>query len=206
MEQNEKIGYKDIFKQKEYMKMMVAALINRFGDSIDAIASTWIVYELTGSAVWSAVIFGVNKVPSVFVTPLAGAWVEGRNKKVIMIITDLIRAFCVAFVASGYLLGFLQPWMLLVTTCIISTVEAFRGPAGSALTPRVLQAEYYEYGMSLMSTFSSVTEPKSIPTVNAALNNESISAPPCKISSTIGASRLFSGTKIPFIKRTTTIK
>lgn len=61
MEQNEKIGYKDIFKQKEYMKMMVAALINRFGDSIDAIASTWIVYELTGSAVWSAVIFGVNK-------------------------------------------------------------------------------------------------------------------------------------------------
>ena len=91
MEQNEKIGYKDIFKQKEYMKMMVAALINRFGDSIDAIASTWIVYELTGSAVWSAVIFGVNKVPSVFVTPLAGAWVEGRNKKAIMIITDLIR-------------------------------------------------------------------------------------------------------------------
>ena len=158
MEQNKKIGYKDIFKQKEYMKMMVAALINRFGDSIDAIASTWIVYELTGSAVWSAVIFGVNKVPSVFVTPLAGAWVEGRNKKAIMISTDLIRAFCVAFVASGYLLGFLQPWMLLVTTCIISTVEAFRGPAGSALTPRVLQAEYYEYGMSLMSTFSSVTE------------------------------------------------
>lgn len=158
MEQNEKIGYKDIFKQKEYMKMMVAALINRFGDSLDAIASTWIVYELTGSAVWSAVIFGVNKVPSVFVTPLAGAWVEGRNKKAIMIITDLIRAVCVAFVASGYLLGFLQPWMLLVTTCIISTVEAFRGPAGSALTPRVLQAEYYEYGMSLMSTFSSVTE------------------------------------------------
>ena len=47
MEQNEKIGYKDIFKQKEYMKMMVAALINRFGDSIDAIASTWIVYERT---------------------------------------------------------------------------------------------------------------------------------------------------------------
>lgn len=26
------------------------------------------------------------------------------------------------------------------------------------MTPRVLQAEYYEYGMSLMSTFSSVTE------------------------------------------------
>ena len=158
MEQNKKIGYRDILKQTEYMKMIFAALVNRFGDSIDAIASTWIVYELTGSAAWSAVIFGVNRIPSVFVPPLAGALVEGRNKKVIMVLTDLIRAACVAFVASGYLFGFLQAWMLLVTTCIISTAEAFRGPAGSALTPRVLDTEYYEYGMSLMSTLSSMTE------------------------------------------------
>lgn len=34
-----KIGYRDILHQVEYMKMMIAALINRFGDSIDAIAS-----------------------------------------------------------------------------------------------------------------------------------------------------------------------
>ena len=61
----EKIGYKDIFRQKEYMKMIIAALINRFGDSVDAIASTWIVYEITGSAAWSAIIYGINKVPSI---------------------------------------------------------------------------------------------------------------------------------------------
>lgn len=92
MEQNKKIGYKDIFKQKEYMKMMVAALINRFGDSIDAIASTWIVYELTGSAVWSAVIFGVNKVPSVFVTPLHQNRLFRKEKSVgfLKLITELV--------------------------------------------------------------------------------------------------------------------
>ena len=52
----QKIGYRDIFRQTEYMKIMIAALINRFGDSIDAIASTWIVYEITGNAAWSAII------------------------------------------------------------------------------------------------------------------------------------------------------
>ena len=45
----QKIGYKDVLKQTEYMKVILAALINRFGDSIDAIASSWIVYELTGN-------------------------------------------------------------------------------------------------------------------------------------------------------------
>ena len=79
-EKEKKIGYKDIFRQREYMKMILAALINRFGDSIDAIAAAWIVYEISGNAAWSAVIFGINYLPSVVITPLAGAWVEGKKK------------------------------------------------------------------------------------------------------------------------------
>lgn len=158
MKEEKQVGYRDIFHQVEYMKMMIAALINRFGDSIDAIASAWIVYEITGNAAWSAIMYGVNKVPSIVVTPLAGAWVEGRKKKTIMVVTDLIRAACVAFVATGYMLGLLQAWMLVITTLIISTVEAFRGPANSALLPKVLEKEYYEYGMSLSSTLGSIVE------------------------------------------------
>ena len=158
MKEEKQVGYRDIFHQVEYMKMMIAALINRFGDSIDAIASVWIVYEITGNAAWSAIMFGVNRIPSIVVTPLAGAWVEGRKKKTIMVVTDLIRAACVAFVATGYMLGFLQAWMLVITTLIISTVEAFREPANSALLPKVLDKKYYEYGMSLSSTLGSIVE------------------------------------------------
>ena len=33
MKQESKVGYRDIFRQTEYMKIMIAALINRFGDS-----------------------------------------------------------------------------------------------------------------------------------------------------------------------------
>ena len=154
----DKKSFKGVFCQKEYLKMIIAALINRFGDSLDAIASTWIVYEITGSATWSAIIFGINKIPSVLVTPFAGAWVEGRNKKNIMIITDIIRAVCVSIVATGYLMGFLNAWILVLTTVTISTVEAFRGPANTALTPQILEKEYYEYGISLMSTICSAVE------------------------------------------------
>ena len=157
-EARNKIGYRDVFRQKEYLKIIIAALINRFGESVDAIASTWITYELTSNATWSAIIFGMNRLPSVFITPFAGAWVEIRNKKKIMLVTDIIRALCVAFLATSYLLGFLQAWMLIITSLIISTAEAFRGPANTALTPKILEKEYYEYAMSLMSTLSTVTE------------------------------------------------
>ncbi len=155
---DKKHSYKDVFSQTEYVKIMFAALINRFGDSIDAIASTWIVYQITGSAAWSALIFGINNLPTVVVTPLAGPWVEGKNKKRIMIVTDIIRAIVVAAVASLFLVDLLQPWMLVISTLIISTVEAFRGPASTSLTPMVLADELYEFGMSLSSSLSQIVQ------------------------------------------------
>ncbi len=154
MSEEKKIGYRDIFRQKEYMKLLVAGLINVFGDSIDAIAFTWLVYQLTGNAAWSALVFGINSLPTILVTPFAGVWVEGRNKKHIMIGTDIMRACCVLFVALSYATERLQPWMLVATTILISTVEAFRGPADTALTPKVLDREYLEYGLSLDGSFS----------------------------------------------------
>jgi hypothetical protein len=65
-EVNQTIGYRDVLKQKEYMKLIFANIINRFGDSIDSIAFTWLVFSLTGSAAWSAIIFGINRVPTIF--------------------------------------------------------------------------------------------------------------------------------------------
>lgn len=38
------IYFRSILKQKEYTKLMIANIINRFGDSIDAIALTWLIY------------------------------------------------------------------------------------------------------------------------------------------------------------------
>lgn len=155
---NSKKGYKALLTQKQYLKILVAKIINRFGDSLDAVASSWIVYQITESAAWSAIVFAINRVPSVLITPLAGAWVEGRNKKAIMVVTDLIRAVCVGVVASGLLFGFLNEWIIVGTTIVISTAEAFRGPAGTALTPKILDRENIEYGLALSSTLGSIVE------------------------------------------------
>lgn len=43
--------YKILKTQKQYMKIIISNVVNRFGDSIDQIAFVWIVYEITHSAV-----------------------------------------------------------------------------------------------------------------------------------------------------------
>ncbi len=157
-DKNNKIKYKDIFKQKEYLKLVLAGLISRFGDSLDSLAFTWLVYQVTGSAVWSAIVFAVNQLPEIVVQPFAGALVEGVNKKGLIFGSYLIRGGIVAALAILTYADMVTPWILVVFTFLITTVEAFGLPAGMAIVPMLLPQEYYEYGTSLKATLSSVVE------------------------------------------------
>ena len=149
---------KKLFSQKQYIKMMVANIINRFGDAIDAIALTWLIYEITGSGAWSAIIFGVNRIPTVFLTPFAGPIVEEMDKKKTMIVMDLVRGACVGIIATTMILGCLNKWLLLGITLVISSAEAFRTPASQALLPDILEERYYEKGISVNNSISSTVE------------------------------------------------
>ena len=119
---------------------------------------TWLIYEITGSGAWSAIIFGVNRIPTVFLTPFAGPIVEEMDKKKTMLVMDLIRGACVGIIATTMILGCLNKWLLLGITLVISSAEAFRTPASQALLPDILEEGYYEKGISVNNSISSTVE------------------------------------------------
>lgn len=149
--------YKGVFTQTQYMKLILANMVNRFGDSIDMIAFSWMAYQISGSTTWMAIVFAFNALPSILFMPFAGAWVESMNKKLTMIITDVGRGVLVVIIALLYLNQMLTPWMLVFTTLLISTLEAFRIPAGMAIIPHVLDNEHYNTGLSLNATVRQVS-------------------------------------------------
>lgn len=152
------IGYKDVLAQKPYRKLLAANLINRFGDSVDAIVFSWLIYMVTGNAAWSSIIFGLNYLPTIFLQPLASVWVERLNKKRVMIAADLIRGFLVLVFIFSYTTHILSPWLMVLLTLFISSVEAFRIPAGVAFVPQVIDLKYYSWANSLNQTASSVVQ------------------------------------------------
>lgn len=159
MEKEEKkTCYKEILTQKEFLKHVAANAISRLGDSIDAIAFTWLVYAITGSAAWSAIVFAVNQLPGVVIQPFAGPIVEGMDKKRVMIVTDLLRGGIVISLALLYLKEFMNPWILLLFTFCNSTVEAFSLPAFTAVTPKIIEEKYYTYGTSLSAAITTFVQ------------------------------------------------
>ena len=104
--------YGAVLKDKEYRKLLFSNLINRFGDSIDAIAFTWLVYQITHSASWAALIFGLNVLPNIIVQPLFGPIVERLNKKRTIVFTHFARGIVISAFAIMYLAGVLNPYIM----------------------------------------------------------------------------------------------
>lgn len=131
------MNYMNLIKEKSYIKILIAGIINRFGDSIDAIAMTWLVYSVSQNASLTALNFGINFVPTVLIQPFAGAYVEKMNHKTILIFMDLLRGIVVFFIALLTYFQRIEGWMIIIATFLLSTAEAFRMPANNALTPLI---------------------------------------------------------------------
>ena len=141
--------YVEIIRVREYRKMILSGMINRFGDSIDAIAFTWLVYQLTQSAAWSAIVYALNTLPNVVVQPFAGALVEKMNKKHVFVATHLLRAAVIAAFACLYRAELVNPVVMAVFTLVITTIESVNLPAASAFTVKVVRKEHMTTAMSL---------------------------------------------------------
>lgn len=149
---------KAVFRNRNYRLLVLANIINRFGDSVDAIVFTWLTYTLTESAAFSALVFAANRLPTVLLQPLTGVWMERRPKRRAMVVTDLLRGLLVGYILLRLATGLPTAAELLIFTTLISTVEAFRQPAGGAILPQIVPPEQYTEAVSYLSGLSSAAE------------------------------------------------
>lgn len=143
-------------KNPNYRKLLTANLINRFGDSVDSIAFTWLSYEMTENASLSALVFAANILPTVLVQPFAAPIADKMKKKGIMICTDLLRGLLLSVFLLFFCLNRVSGWMFLTFTFATNLVEAFRVPAGISFVTKVLDKDELDAGINMNQTTSQI--------------------------------------------------
>lgn len=151
-------AYAPLRTQKQYLKLIASSVVSRFGDSVDAIAFSLMVYEITGSASLMALVLAVNYLPNLVLQPIAGVVTERMNPVRLMSLCDLGRGLCVMAVAALYALGRLTTPLVVLGVLINSSLESLSIPAGMGLVPRILDSELYTAGIALRKTLSSAME------------------------------------------------
>ena len=143
-----------LLKNKNYLKLLSASVITRFGDALDSIALSWLVYILTGSKILMGLLFAVSFIPNLIFLPFAGVLADIGSKKHITIIGDIGRGVSVSCIAILFYLEYLQVWHLFVFIIINSLFESFANPSRSSLLPSILPEDQYTSGSSYLTSAS----------------------------------------------------
>ncbi|WP_129409088.1 hypothetical protein [Marinitoga lauensis] len=72
---------KNLFKNKNFILIVISDAINRFGDSIDKIVYPWMVYEITNSTRIMGILFAVNFIPQIVFLILGSNFIDSLSKK-----------------------------------------------------------------------------------------------------------------------------
>ena len=115
-----------------FRMVWLASLASNFGTVIQSVGASWMMVSLAGSATMVALVQSSTTLPIMLLALIAGAIADSFDRRVIMILAQLLMLTAAAGLAICGLLGVLTPWMLLGFTFLIGCGTAFNGPAWQA--------------------------------------------------------------------------
>lgn len=119
--------------QHNYRLFFIGQGISLIGSWIQTIAMSWLIYNLTKSALLMGIITFINAIPSIFVSPLAGVIVDRVNKYKMLIWLQsffLLQALALAILT---LLGVIEIWHIVVIGILTNIAAAFDMPLRQSL-------------------------------------------------------------------------
>ncbi len=137
-------------------------VISLLGTSMTGFGMTIWAYEKTGTATALALVGFFFVTPMLVFSPFAGAIVDRSNRKIMMMISDLISGAATIVILLLYSTGKLEIWHLYITGAVQGVFQAFQWPAYSAAITTMLSKEHYGRAngmMALADTASGIFAP-----------------------------------------------
>ena len=120
------------FRHRDYRLYFVGQGVSQTGTWLQLIATSWLIYHLSGSAFLLGLAAFTLHIPLLLLGPIAGVWVDRRRKRRVLLMTQsaaLVQSLAaVALVASGHL----EAWHLVLLNLVLGVVNAIDSPARQA--------------------------------------------------------------------------
>ena len=102
--------------------------VSLVGTWMQAVAMSWLVYRLTGSAFLLGVVGFTSQIPTFLLAPVAGVLADRWNRRRLLIATQALAMLQAAILAAVVLTGIVQVWHIVVLSLLLGIVNAFDIP------------------------------------------------------------------------------
>ncbi len=107
--------------------------VSQIGTWLQLIATSWLVYRLSGSAFLLGLAAFAMQIPFLVLAPLAGVFVDRLDRRRVLLVTNSVAAAQATAMFSLVALGVVQPWHLVAGNLVLGIVNACDSPARQAL-------------------------------------------------------------------------
>lgn len=126
-------------QHRNYRLFFSGQSISLVGTWMTRIATSWLVYRLTGSALLLGVVGFAGQIPSFLLAPFAGVWVDRWDRHRLLVWTQVLAMLQSVALAVLTLSGHIRMWHVIALSVFQGVVNAFDMPARQAFVVEMVE-------------------------------------------------------------------
>lgn len=124
--------------KRNFFTIWTGQAISKFSSSILQFAMIWYLTDTTDSAAVVSFAVFLAFFPQAILGPISGVVIDRYNRKMIMILSDVLIALVGLLMAIAGFFGTLETWMILAVLFLRTVGTAFHSPCMQAVTPQIV--------------------------------------------------------------------
>ncbi|BAZ00080.1 major facilitator transporter [Tolypothrix tenuis PCC 7101] len=126
-------------KSRNYRLFFAGQGISLIGTWMTQLATVWLVYSLTNSALMLGVVGFTSQIPSFFLAPFGGVFVDRFSRYRTLIGTQIMAMIQSLALAVLALTGVIQVWHIIALSLFQGFINALDAPARQAFVPELVE-------------------------------------------------------------------
>src|SRR5690242_13206115 len=126
-------------RHRNYRLFFAGQSLSLVGTWITRIATSWLIYRLTGSALLLGIVGFCGQIPTLFLAPVAGVFVDRWNRHRVLVITQALSMLQSLALAVLALAGIITVGEVLVLQVFQGVINAFDTPARQAFVVSMIE-------------------------------------------------------------------
>ena len=115
--------------------------LSLIGTWMTRLATSWLVYRLTGSSFLLGVVTFAGQIPTFLLGPVAGVWADRWERRRVLVVTQLLAALQSLMLAGLTLTGRITIWEIIWLSVFQGVINAFDMPARQSFLVRMVNGK-----------------------------------------------------------------
>ena len=141
-----------VLRHRDYRLLWFGQIVSAGGSQMQVVATAWLVYNLTDSAVQLGVLGLLRAIPVMTLSMVGGTFADTLDRRRVLLVTQTILLILSAILTVTTWTGTITMPLIYVLTVLAGATNAFDNPARSALIPNLVPREELTSALTLNVT------------------------------------------------------